>query len=100
MPGYLRIDVIIHHGTESRLREGMVRGVRAVRIIYVIYLSEQEVRHGGSQRCDPANQRHQAGSPDVRHREDVERGADGEISLQREGEDCHHRGVRGSGIEL
>ena len=47
----------------------------------------------------PAEEGHQAGSPDVRHWEDVERSADDEISLQREGKDRHHRGVRCSGIE-
>ena len=46
----------------------------------------------------PAEEGHQAGPPDVRHGEDVERTADGEVPLQGEGEDGHHGGVGGAVI--
>ena len=47
-----------------------------------VLLGEEEVRHRGSDGHRPAEARHQAGSPEVGHREDVERAADGEISEQ------------------
>ena len=59
-------------------------------IVNVIYLGEEEVRHGGQQGRHPAEEGHQAGPSDVGEREDVERGADREVSLQGEGEDRHH----------
>ena len=56
-------------------------------------LSEEKVRDGGDDGEGPAEEGDQAGPPDVRHGEDVERAADGEVSLQGEGEDCQHWGV-------
>ena len=67
-------------------------------MIDVIYLGEEKVRDGGQQGGHPAEEGDQAGAPDVGQREDVERGADGEVPLQGEGEDSHHGGVRGTVI--
>ena len=43
-------------------------------------LGEEKVGDGGEDGHSPAETGHQAGSPEVRHREDVERAADGQIS--------------------
>ena len=56
----------------------------AVRVVDIIYLGEQKVRHRGQEGGGPADQRHQAGSSDVGEREDVERRADGQVALQGE----------------
>ena len=45
-----------------------------------VLLGKEKVRHRGRDGHRPAEARHQAGSPEVRHGEDVERAADGEIS--------------------
>ena len=45
-------------------------------------LGEEKVGDGGEDGHSPAETGHQAGSPEVRHREDVERAADGQISEQ------------------
>ena len=54
------------------------------------------MRDGADDGQDPAEEGHQAGPPDVRHGEDVERAADGEIPLKGEGEDGEDRGVAGA----
>ena len=55
-----------------------------VRVVDIIYLGEQKVRHRGQESRGPAEERHQAGSSDVSEREDVERGADSKVALQGE----------------
>ena len=60
-------------------------------------LSEEKVWDGGDDGQGPAEEGYQAGPPDIRHGEDVERAADGEVSLQREGQDGKHGGVTRSG---
>lgn len=62
-----------------------------------VLLGEQEVGYRGEDGDGPAEGGHEAGPPDVRHGEDVERAADGEVSLQREGQDGQHGGVTRSG---
>ena len=44
----------------------------------------------------PAEDADNGGPLDVWEGEDVERGADGEVALQGEREDCQHWGVRGA----
>ena len=65
---YLGVNIIIHHRTESRLGEDLLV---AVRVVDVINLGEQKVRHGGQKGSGPADQRDQAGSSDVGQGEDV-----------------------------
>ena len=61
----------------------------AVRVVDIIYLGEQKVRHRGQEGGAPAHQRHQAGSSQVGQGENVERRADGQVSLQGEGLTLH-----------
>ena len=49
-----------------------------------VLLGEEEVRDRGEDGYRPAETGDQAGSPEVRHGEDVEGAADGEISFQGE----------------
>ena len=61
-------------------------------------LGEYKVRYRGGEGDGPAEDAHDGGPLDVGEGEDVERGADGEVALQREREDGQHRGVRGAEI--
>ena len=61
-------------------------------------LGEDEVRDGGEEGAGPAEGGDDGGPLDVGHGEDVERGADGQVALQRERQDRQHRGVRGAAI--
>ena len=50
----------------------------------------------GGEGDGPAEDADDGGPLDVGEGEDVERGADGEVALQREREDRQYRGVRGA----
>ena len=67
-----------------------------IRKIDVVDLSEDEVGDRGGEGDGPAEDADDGGPLDVGEGEDVERGADGEVALQREREDRQHRGVRGA----
>ena len=57
------------------------------------------MRDGGEEGAGPAEGGDDGGPLDVGHGEDVERGADGQVALQRERQDRQHRGVRGAAIK-
>ena len=67
-----------------------------IRKIDVVDLSEDEVGDRGGEGDGPAEDADDGGPLDVGEGEDVERGADGEVALQREREDRQYRGVRGA----
>ena len=71
---------------------------RLIREVDIVDLGEDEVRDGGEEGDGPAEGGDDGGPLDVGHGEDVERGADGQVALQRERQDRQHRGVRGAAI--
>ena len=74
------------------------RILQDVENIFGDVLGEDEVRDGGEEGDGPAEGGDDGGPLDVGHGEDVERGADGQVALQRERQDRQHRGVRGAAI--
>ena len=90
---YRGVDIFIQHRTECRLADEVSWMIRKVD---VVYLSEDEVGHWGGEGDGPAEDADDGGPLDVWEGEDVERGADGEVTLQREREDRQHGGVRGA----
>ena len=92
---YRGINILIQHRTECRLTDEVSRAIREVD---VVDLGEHEVGDRGDEGDGPAEDAHDGGPLDVGEGEDVERGADGEVALQREREDGQHRGVRGAEI--
>ena len=72
---------------------------RLIREVDIVDLGEDEVRDGGEEGAGPAEGGDDGGPLDVGHGEDVERGADGQVALQRERQDRQHRGVRGAAIQ-
>ena len=73
---------------------------RLIREVDIVDLGEDEVRDGGEEGDGPAEGGDDGGPLDVGHGEDVERGADGQVALQRERQDRQHRGVRGAAINI
>ena len=73
---------------------------RLIREVDIVDLGEDEVRDGGEEGDGPAEGGDDGGPLDVGHGEDVERGADGQVALQRERQDRQHRGVRGAAIQI
>ena len=71
---------------------------RLIREVDIVDLGEDEVRDGGEEGAGPAEGGDDGGPLDVGHGEDVERGADGQVALQRERQDRQNRGVRGAAI--
>ena len=73
---------------------------RLIREVDIVDLGEDEVRDGGEEGDGPAEGGDDGGPLDVGHGEDVERGADGQVALQRERQDRQHRSVRGTAINI
>ena len=69
---------------------------RLIREVDIVDLGEDEVRDGGEEGDGPAEGGDDGGPLDVGHGEDVERGADGQVALQRERQDRQYRGVAGA----
>ena len=87
---------MIQHSAEGGFTNEVSRLIREVDIVD---LGEDEVRDGGEEGAGPAEGGDDGGPLDVGHGEDVERGADGQVALQRERQDRQHRGVRGAAIK-
>ena len=73
---------------------------RLIREVDIVDLGEDEVRDRCEEGDGPAEGGDDGGPLDVGHGEDVERGADGQVALQRERQDRQHRGVRGAAIQI
>ena len=87
---------MIQHSAEGGFTNEVSRLIREVDIVD---LGEDEVRDGGEEGAGPAEGGDDGGPLDVGHGEDVERGADGQVALQRERQDRQNRGVRGAAIK-
>ena len=91
---HLRINISVEQGAEGRLLE--VVG-RVERPRDVVELGEEEVGRGGDEGDEPDEGDDAHGALEARHGVRVERVADGQVALHREGHDRQHRGVRRPG---
>ena len=92
---YLGIYIFIQQCTECRLVQ-IVAG--AERPVDVVEPGEDGVGQGGDEADDPDEADDSDGPLEARHGVGVERVADSQVTLHREGDDRQHRGVGGPGM--